>query len=132
MSFEEKRRALIFRPEGLVVQGERDTRRGKDWCLGDLALTEQDWESSVRGYMAEDRVVFFKGTRYEACLDVSEEYILTARDSQQALYHRNSPVDVYTGVVPGEPGVTWDVLYKYNFERGAWEFVGKVVDGNEK
>lgn len=124
MGFLESRRALIFRPEGLYVQGEGDTRRGKEWCLGDLALSEQVWSAATRGYMTKDRVVFFRGTDYEPCLDMTQDQISTAVDAQRAFFDTNGDIPVYTGVVPGAPGEIWAFRYRYVSEDGSWAPMG--------
>ena len=123
MGFLESRRALIFRPEGLYVQGEGDTRRGKDWCLGDLALSEEVWSAATRGYMTKDRVVFFRGTEYEPCLDMTQDQIDTAVDAQRAFYDTKGDIPVYTGVVPGEPGSVWAFRYRHVPKDGSWELL---------
>lgn len=84
---------------------QNDPRGHKEWLLEEFGLDEQNFEKIVRGYIKEDKIVFYKGSDFtcdsEVC-DIAYSYFYKLLS-----YTNSRKVNIYAGVIRGEIGEEW-------------------------
>lgn len=95
MPFVVRHNRLLWAPFGTT-----DSRK---WLMT-LGYSSKDWETSVRGYIADGEVQFFTGADYHQVNVINDTLLSEVKTKHSALFGRR-PERVYNGLTIGVAGV---------------------------
>ena len=100
---------------GMLVfnNNENDDRDHQHWLCEDYGLTVSQWEKLNRGYMMQDRIQLFKGSKFEPIntdeIPTMDIVKLTSIHGQR---YGTDRVVIYNGVKIGKIGEVWEPLIR--------------------
>ena len=94
----------------------------KDWVNREFGISNEKWESLIRGCIMRDTVEFFTGSNYTKVDTIPRELIIEAITRHRSIYGLY-PIHLYSGVVPGTKGTIWKPLSIHD------EYLSSVIQG---
>ena len=113
-------RILFMIIDDRVLYLENSTMDHREWYIS-LGYSEELYETIIRGFIIEGKIVFFKGMNFQ----YDQEVINSAKKHSREirLHCNNENLEVYCGIVINSYGSKWEPILKINEEEIEKEIV---------
>lgn len=118
--FNNERRAICLIGDAWAIQAAEDTRTCRDWMRDTLRLSDDECETTTRGYLLPGRIQFFVGSDYHTATKLTVRTVRMACQLYKSAYAPD-PVDpvIGNGCKVGAEGEQWSPILVLG--KNAWE-----------
>lgn len=105
--FHLSRAMFAILPSGEFVSLNSDARGHKEWLAKDYGISDEQFETIVRGYVKGSQIIGYKGSDFKHDQEVVDAMTLHLKDIIRLLPPITTVVNLYSGVTVGEVGEEW-------------------------